>query len=44
MRCKDSRDAVKTLNKIPGPWIPGYWALIRGKEKRDVNLSKAGKK
>ena len=47
MRFKDTKDTVKALSKVPGPWVPGYWALMRGAQKRRANAankSKAGKK
>ncbi len=44
MRFKDLKDSHKLLSKVPGPWVPGYYALLRGKEKRDANQSKNAKK
>lgn len=41
MRFKDLKNAQKIL---PMPWIPGYWALMRGWRRRRVNLSKAKEK
>jgi hypothetical protein len=47
MRCKDAKDAQKILAKIPTPWVPGYWAMMRGTQKRRdrlANQSQAAKK
>jgi len=47
MRCKDVKDAEKVLAKVPTPWVPGYWAMMRGIQKRRDRLadqSKAAKK
>ncbi len=49
MRCKDLKDSAKVLAKVPGPWVPGYYALLRGTQKRRdrlhaANQSQAAKK
>lgn len=41
MRQKDLRDAKKVLSKVPMPWVPGYYALLRGTQKRRDRLHAA---
>lgn len=46
MRCKDTKDAEKLLKTVPQPWIPGYWAMMRGYNRRlnATDKSQTGKK
>jgi len=38
MRFKDLKNTEKIIAKLPGPWVPGYWAMMRGTQKRKERL------